>query len=81
MCTSAIRWQAWHLTSSLIGGDRPANVDSPFLVVRAEPDIVDKHSGLYRGQFFDFLTNMIIRVQFLENQGLRSQILRELRIQ
>lgn len=65
----------------LIGGDRPANVDSPFLVVRAEPDIVDKHSGLYRGQFFDFLTNMIIRVQFLENQGLRSQILRELRIQ
>lgn len=63
----------------LIGGGQPANVDSPFLVVRATPDIVDKHSGLYRGQFFDFLTNMIVRGQFLENQGLRPQIRQEFR--
>jgi pimeloyl-ACP methyl ester carboxylesterase len=60
--------------------DRPTNLDSPFLVVRATPDVVDKHSGIYRGQFFDFLVNMTFREQILENQALRRQLLRVLRV-
>jgi len=49
------------------------NVDSPFLVVRATPDVVDKHSGIYRPQFFDFLTNMLVREQLLETPGVRER--------
>jgi hypothetical protein len=42
-----------------------ANIDSPLLVVRADPAIVDGHSGITHVEFFDFLANFLARVQAL----------------
>ena len=62
------------LASNLEPLNAQVNVDRPFLVVRATPDIVDKHQGIYRGQFFDFLANMLIRQQLLRHPELRETI-------
>jgi hypothetical protein len=48
--------------------------DAPLLVVRATPDIVDGHSGIYRGQFFDFLVNMVVRTHLLEHPELVNEL-------
>jgi hypothetical protein len=37
--------------------------------VRATADVVDGHSGIYRGQFFDFLSNLVVRVQLMRNDA------------
>jgi hypothetical protein len=47
---------------------------SPFMLVRATPEVVDGHSGIYRGQFFDFLANLIVRVQLIENEAARREL-------
>lgn len=52
-----------------------ANVRSPLLVVRATPQVVDGHSGIYHGQFFDFLVNMVVRAQLVQHQYLRDALL------
>ena len=50
------------------------DVSRPFLVVRATPDIVDKHEGMYRGQFFDFLANLLVRQELILHPDLRDAI-------
>jgi hypothetical protein len=51
-----------------------ASAASPFMMVRATPDVIDGHSGIYRGQFFDFLANLVVRVQLLQNDLARRSL-------
>jgi hypothetical protein len=43
------------------------NVDSPLMLVRASPDVVNGHGGIYQQAFFDFLANFVIREQMFES--------------
>ena len=49
-------------------GTRKTNPDSPLMLVRATPEVVNQHSGIYQPQFFDFLANLVVREQLLEDQ-------------
>ena len=39
---------------------------SPLMVVRASKRVIDGHSGMYTGPFFEFLVSMVTRVQINE---------------
>jgi hypothetical protein len=52
---------------------------SPLMLVRATPDVIDGHSGIYRGQFFDFLSNLVVRVALLQSEGARRAVRERLR--
>jgi hypothetical protein len=54
------------------------NLDSPLMVVRASPDVVDAHSGIYQAPFFDFLANFVIREQMFESMDVERLMRRAL---
>lgn len=49
------------------------NIDSPLMVVRARPEVVDGHSGIYSRPFFDFLANFVVKEQLLEGTPAERQ--------
>jgi hypothetical protein len=56
------------------------NLDSPLMVVRASPDVVDAHSGIYQAPFFDFLANFVIREQMFESMDVERLMRRPWRV-